>query len=155
MTPRYGDGGVKFLGGLHEFGGSPGVQSLFVDDFHLAYDGRVVRCRAWAHLPLRTRLAIVQYLRPASCAAATASCNGQISRILANFISIGRLIPASTSTFGWLMTEIARLDGVPPNMSVRIATPSPLSTRFTASRMFLRHCSTSSSGPIVIASIWR
>jgi len=25
------------------------------------------------------------------------------------------------------------LDGVPPNMSVRMTTPSPLSTRFTAS----------------------
>src|SRR5262249_8990677 len=153
MAPRYGDGGVKFLGVLHEFGGGPGVQSLFVDDFHLAHDGRVVHCRAWAHLPLRTRLAMVQYFRPASCAAATASCSEQISRIFASLMSIGRLIPASTSTLGWLITEMARLDGVPPNMSVSMATPSPLSTRLTASRMFLRHCSTSSSGPMVIASI--
>ena len=43
MAPRYGDGGVKFLGGLHELGGGPGVQYLFVDDFHLSNDGRVVR----------------------------------------------------------------------------------------------------------------
>ena len=34
-------------------------------------------------------------------------------------------MPASTSTFGRLMQEMARLDGVPPNMSVRMATPSP------------------------------
>ena len=38
-------------------------------------------------------------------------------------------------------------------MSVRMATPSPLSTRLTASMMSLRRCSTSSSGPIVTASI--
>ena len=52
-----------------------------------------------------------------------------------------------------LMQEIARLEGVPPNMSVRMATPSPLSTRFTASMMSLRHKSESSSAPIVTASI--
>ena len=46
-------------------------------------------------------------------------------------------MPASTSTLGRLITEIARLDGVPPNMSVRMATPSPLSTRLTASMMSL------------------
>ena len=32
-------------------------------------------------------------------------------------------MPASTSTLGWLITEIARFEGVPPNMSVRMATP--------------------------------
>ena len=42
---------------------------------------------------------------------------------------------------------------MPPNMSVRIATPSPVSTRLTASMMSLRRCSTSSSGPMVTASI--
>jgi hypothetical protein len=43
MAARYGNGSVELLGGLHEFGGGPGVQSLFVDDLHLANDGRVVR----------------------------------------------------------------------------------------------------------------
>src|SRR5690242_8587304 len=62
-------------------------------------------------------------------------------------------MPASTSTFGRLMQDIARFDGVPPNMSVRIATPSPESTRLTASMMSLRQRSESSSAPIVIASI--
>jgi hypothetical protein len=28
---------------LHEFGGRPGVQPFFVDDFNLAYDGRIIR----------------------------------------------------------------------------------------------------------------
>ena len=52
------------------------------------------------------------------------------SRTLASLTSIGRLMPASTSTLGRPITEIARFDGVPPNMSVRMATPSPVSTRF-------------------------
>src|SRR5215831_5925104 len=106
------------------------------------------------HLPDKTRLAMVTYFRPASCAAATASGSGHSSRTLASFTSIGRLIPARTSTLGRLMTEIARFDGVPPNMSVRMATPSPLSTRRTASIMSMRRSSTSSSGPMVTASIW-
>ena len=78
-----------------------------------------------AHLPARTRLAMVTYLRPASWAIAMASGSERSSRTLASLTSIGRLIPASTSTFGRLMQEIARLEGVPPNMSVRMATPSP------------------------------
>ena len=58
-------------------------------------------------------------------------------------------MPATTSTFGRFMQEIDRLDGVPPNMSVSTATPSPVSTRLIASMMSLRRCSTSSSGPMV------
>src|SRR5215813_14801618 len=79
-----------------------------------------------SHLPASTRLAIVTYLRPASWAIAIASGSERSSRTLASLTSIGRLMPASTSTFGRLMQEIARLEGVPPNMSVRMATPSPL-----------------------------
>ncbi len=82
-----------------------------------------------------------------------ASGSERSSRTLASLTSMGRLMPASTSTLGRLMQEIARLEGVPPNMSVRMATPSPLSTRFTASMISLRHKSESSSAPIVIASI--
>ena len=48
---------------------------------------------------------------------------------MASFTSIGRLIPAITSTFGRFITEIERFEGVPPNMSVRITTPSPASAR--------------------------
>src|SRR5437660_988620 len=117
------------------------MQALFVADFQHADDRGlrpfgglgVADLGRLAHLPDSTRLAMVMYLRPESCAAATASVSGHSSRTLASFTSIGRLIPASTSTLGRPITEIARLDGVPPNMSVRIATPWPLSTRLTAS----------------------
>src|SRR6185437_13015 len=161
VTARDGDGGFELFGALHEFGRSAGVQALLVDDLDAADDrcgairrGIAVR-RGVAHFPVRTRLAMVQYLRPASWAAATACSSGQVSRTLASLISIGRLMPARTSTLGWLITEMARFEGVPPKMSVRMATPSPLSTRLTASRICLRHCSTSSSGPMVTASICR
>src|SRR3974390_1703591 len=157
MPARDDNGGVELFSGLHEFGRGAGVQALLVYYLDLAHHRRAifVAGSGSAHLPLSTRLAIVQYFRPASWAALTASSSGQVSRTLASLISIGRLMPASTSTLGWLITEIARFEGVPPNMSVRMATPLPLSTRLTASRIFLRHCSTSSSGPIVTASIWR
>src|SRR5579871_6209119 len=145
---------------LHELGRGAGVQSLFVADFQLPHDGcaglRVFGIHgadALAHLPLSTRLAMVTYLRPASWAAVTASCSGLSSRTRASLTSMGRLIPARTSTLGRPMTEIARFERVPPNMSVKIATPSPLSTRLTASMISRRRCSTSSSGPIVTASI--
>src|SRR3954468_11712523 len=124
------------------------MQPLLVADLDHANDGRVVgeaiagggavHAAGFAHLPVRTRLAIVMYFRPESWAAATASVSGHSSRTLASLTSIGRLMPASTSTFGRPITEIARFDGVPPNISVRIATPSPLSTRLTASMMSLR-----------------
>src|SRR5262249_23451237 len=147
----------------HELGRRARVQALLVADFQHADDrcggrglivhGGVVPVDPLVHLPERTRLAMVMYLRPESCAAATASVSGHSSRTLASLTSMGGLMPASTSTLGRPITEIARLEGVPPNMSVRIATPSPLSTRLTASMMSLRRCSTSSSGPIVTASI--
>src|SRR5947209_16548128 len=76
-----------------------------------------------AHFPASTRLATVIYFRPASCAEATASASGHSSRTLASFTSIGRLMPARTSTFGRFMTEIERFDGVPTNKLVRFATP--------------------------------
>src|SRR5690606_35656699 len=50
------------------------------------------------------------------------------------------------------MTEMARFEGVPPNMSVRMITPLPWLARSTASRMSLRRCSTLSSGPMAMVS---
>ena len=47
-----------------------------------------------------------------------------MSRIEASLISIGRLMPQITSIRPPSITEIARLEGVPPNMSVRITTPA-------------------------------
>src|SRR4029079_18334471 len=162
LTARDLHVGIEFFDGLHELGRSARVQALLVADFKLARDrlrrSWLGRCHLLVqaccdHLPVRTRLAMVMYLRPESCAAATASDSGHSSRTLASFTSMGRLIPASTSTLGRLMTEIARLEGVPPNMSTRMATPCPLSTRLTASMISLRHRSASSSAPIVTASI--
>src|SRR5579883_144092 len=157
------DFGVEAFDGLDEFCGGARMQAALVDDQKLFGDGVLGHPRPGnmldrrfvvvAHLPARTRLAMVTYLRPASCAIAIASGSERSSRTLASFTSMGRLMPASTSTFGRLMQEIARLDGVPPNMSVRIATPSPESTRLTASMMSLRQRSESSSAPIVTASI--
>src|SRR5262245_47338188 len=150
--------GIVLLDRHDELGRGARVQAFLVADFEHARDlGRApVFDRGAAgvvHVPVSTRLAMVTYLRPASCAARTASCNGHSSRTLASLTSIGRLIPASTSTCGRLITEIARFEGVPPNMSVRMATPWPLSTRLTASMMSRRRCSTSSSGPMVTTSI--
>src|SRR5438105_3365944 len=159
---RHPDFGIEALDGLDEFSGGARVQSAFVDDEKLAGDGACRHARPGnvfgrrdvvVHLPASTRLAMVTYLRPASWAIAIASGSERSSRTFASLTSMGRLMPASTSTLGRLMQEIARLEGVPPNMSVRMATPSPLSTRFTASMMSLRHKSESSSAPIVIASI--
>src|SRR5450756_1439737 len=154
--------GVEALDHLNEFCRRARVQAALVDDGEFAgyragrdaWPGIGFRRRSVvAHLPARTRLAMVTYLRPASWAIAMASGSERSSRTFASLTSMGRLIPASTSTFGRLMQEIARLEGVPPNMSVRMATPSPLSTRLTASMMSLRHKSESSSAPIVTASI--
>ena len=63
------------------------------------------------------------YLRPASWAWDTASDSGSSSRTLASLISMGRLMPATTSTEPPFMQERARFEGVPPNMSVRTTTP--------------------------------
>jgi hypothetical protein len=48
------------------------------------------------------------------------------------------LTPVTTSTRRSPRNESAMLEGVPPNMSVRISTPVPSSTRSIASRMFAR-----------------
>src|SRR5579871_4570102 len=165
VAARHAHLGVEFFHRLHELRRGAGVQAFFVADEEDADQRvggrrRLVGCALaaaagrCAHLPVSTRLAMVTYLRPASWAAATASPSGYSARTLASLTSIGRLMPANTSTLGRLITEMARLDGVPPNMSVRMATPSPVSTRLTAAMMSLRRPSTSSSGPMVTASIW-
>src|ERR1700761_8366929 len=165
MAPRDPDlGAGEALHRLHEFRRGAGMQAALVGDQQLFRNGALGHARprdvlrrrivvVVAHFPASTRLAMVTYLRPASWASEIASGSERSSRTLASLTSMGRLMPASTSTLGRLMQEIARLEGVPPNMSVRMATPSPLSTRFTASIISLRHKSESSSAPIVTASI--
>src|SRR5207302_10839777 len=118
--------GVVLLHHLDEFCRGAGVQTPLVDDADDAHHG--ARPRRWvgtfvgetarfSHFPASTRLAIVMYLRPDSCAAATASGSGLSPRTFASLTSIGRLMPARTSTLRLLITEIAKFDGVPPNMS--------------------------------------
>src|SRR5215470_7521333 len=68
-------------------------------------------------------------------------------------MSMGRLMPAMTSTLARSSTEIARFEGVPPNMSVSSTTPSPSSTFLMLSRMSRRRTSMSSSGPMQTAAM--
>src|SRR5262249_41525265 len=141
---------VEQLGAFDELGGGAGVQTLAVLDHHLG--ARLVVSHHDTQFappphasPDSTWLATLMYLRPASLAAFTASARVASPRTLASLISIGRLMPASTSAPVSAITEIARLDGVPPNMSVSTMTPRPLSTRRTASMSSMRRASTSSS----------
>src|SRR6266436_192755 len=94
------------------------------------------------------------YLRPASWAPRTARSRLSVWRRLASLISIGRLTPAMTSILPRSMTEIAKFEGVPPNMSVSSTAPSPLSTSAIERRISWRRCSMSSSGPMQTKAIW-
>src|SRR6185437_12160721 len=99
--------------------------------------------------------ATLMYLRPASCAPRTAAARVSVSLSPASLISIGKLMPAITSTLDLSITEIARLDCVPPNMSVSSTTPWPASTSAMARNMSCRRRSISSSGPMHTAAILR
>src|SRR5688572_8642916 len=92
------------------------------------------------------------YLRPASAAMVTACLSARSPRTRASFTSMGRFMPAMTSASTVFITEIARLEGVPPNMSVRITTPSPVLAAPTAAMISSRRASMSSSGPMQIVS---
>src|SRR6187549_4259684 len=59
------------------------------------------------------------YFRPASRAAATAARTPITFRAPSSRMSIGRLTPAITSMSVVFIRLMARLDGVPPNRSVR------------------------------------
>src|SRR5690606_32679467 len=143
------DLGVETRGQLDEFGAGPGVQATRVADA----GGRRRRAGHVAHFsPCSTQLATEMYLRPASWAWATQACSGSRPRTLASLISIGRLRPAMTSAPVSSITEMARLEGVPPNMSVSRMTPSPSSTACAASTMSRRRRSMSSSGPMQMAA---
>ena len=67
------------------------------------------------------------YLRPASWAAITASPG--LLRRDAGELDQHRQVDAGDHLDGAaFITEMARLEGVPPNMSVRTMTPDPIST---------------------------
>ena len=92
------------------------------------------------------------YLRPASWALATQVVRFSRPRRLASLISMGRFRPAITSALVCSITEMARFEGVPPNMSVSRMTPWPSSTSATDFRISRRRCSMSSSGPMQTAA---
>src|SRR3569833_2368477 len=68
--------------------------------------------------------------------------------------SMGRLMPAMTSTCPGSVSALQQLDGVPPLMSVMTSTPSPSSTRLIASFASTLTCERSWSGCTSIASKW-
>src|SRR5690242_13545907 len=139
--------GAKALGHHDELGRGSRMQPAFVGDGDDAAQDRRAgrrwcrfrrcvaarrRCHPQEPLPLglhdgNTCEAEAIYFRPASSAQCTAAPSGWLDRTLASFTSIGRLTPAITSTPFLAIIEIARLDGVPPNMSVSSTTPSPVS----------------------------
>src|SRR5262245_49370767 len=145
--------GVELAGGAHELGGGTGVQAALVGDGKHAPQPPDAGIRAFrrgvrheASLA-RMREATVMYLRPVSWAMRTASAIGRL-RTEASLTSIGRLTPASTSMGACSMIEMARLEGVPPNMSVSTITPSPVSQALALSRISARRFSMSSSAPM-------
>src|SRR6476646_12209419 len=83
---------VEFFDRLYEFGRGPRVEATPVDDREFAMRGTLgdVRRRTIvveihrAHFPVRTRDAILMYLRPASWACDTASSSPSSSRTLAS-----------------------------------------------------------------------
>src|SRR5947207_2805757 len=139
------DFGIELRGGLDEPRRGARMQPFLVADL----DGsprRGRRCRSairkvLGDIGIHRRAsassceATLMYLRPASCAPRTARSSFSFCRRLASLISIGRLMPAMTSILPRSMTEIARFDGVPPNMSVNSTAPSPLSTSAMLRRM--------------------
>src|SRR6516165_3998670 len=149
------DLGVELRCGFDKTGGRTRVEPTLVANRHdPARRARLVD-RAGAHrrASLSSCEATLMYLRPASWAPSTVRSRLSVCRRLASLISIGRLTPAITSILARSMTEIARFDGVPPNMSVNKTTPSPLSTSAIDCRISWRRCSMSSSGPMQTAAI--
>src|SRR5690348_10722016 len=141
------DHGVDLARKVDELGAGPRMEPALVGDLDLA--AGLVQAAASPRISEATEI----YFRPASRAAATAAWTGITLRAPSSRISIGRLTPAMTSTFSPFIRLIARFDGVPPNRSVRMMTPLPLSTWAMARAMSWRRASMSSSGPMQIASI--
>src|SRR3546814_3553360 len=95
---RSSDRRVKARREGDEFGAGAGVKPSFVDDFYRPLFDHAASPR----IADATEI----YLRPASCAASTALATSIWLRTLASRISIGRLIPAITSTLGLPISEM-------------------------------------------------
>src|SRR5215471_18310709 len=160
----YPDLGIELPRGFDEAGGSAGMEPLLVANRRAPANkaGRRLRFTNkplihWFSAHRRASVssceATLIYFRPASCAPRTVRSRLSLCRRLASLISIGRLTPATTSILARSITEIARLDGVPPNMSVSNTAPSPVSTAAIERRISCRRSSMSSSGPMQTATI--
>src|SRR5262249_60108256 len=121
---------AEVCGGANDPGGGAGMQAALVQNGKGALESadasvRALRRRVAHEASLaRMREAMVMYLRPASWAMRTASAIGRL-RTEASLTSIGKLTPASTSMRACSMMEMARLEGVPPNISASTLTPPP------------------------------
>src|SRR3546814_10766723 len=112
-----------------ELGARAGVQAALVGDVDRPFGPHQ------AIASPRISEATEMYLRPASRAAATASATFITLRAPSSRISIGRLTPAITSIRRASISEIARLEGVPPNRSVSTINPLPVSASAIAPAM--------------------
>src|SRR5690606_15163201 len=104
--------GVEAFGAFDELRGGARVQAALVHDGELAPQRAVGFAQRDFPSPASRREATLMYLRPDSCACATASASVSSPRTVASLISIGRFTPAITSTLPLSSIEMARFDGV-------------------------------------------
>ena len=78
---------------------------------------------------------MLMYFRPASWALCAASSSDSVWRTLDQLDQHRQVDAGETSTLALSMIDMARLDGVPPNMSVSRTTPLPSSALATHSRI--------------------
>src|SRR6185437_14405171 len=109
-----GDFGLEPRRRLHDLGGGAGVKRFI-----------------HAGAPRSAEPARI-YLRPASIASFTACSSGNFDLMSISLMRLGRLTPAITSILLRSSKVSARLQGVPPNISVAITTPAPMSTDLAA-----------------------
>src|SRR5205823_788102 len=134
---------VRFVTGraVNEFCGGACVQAQLVLDLNVARDQLAALFSADSRSEA-TRIAFEPFsqMTCASVLTSFASCC-----IVANFTTIGRLTPVTISTRPFSRNERLMLLGVPPNMSVKMMTPSASPMRSSAFRIFSRASSTLSA----------
>src|SRR3990172_2692355 len=106
----HGHIGLEILHQLDKLGGGAGMQPALVGDGYGFFNNS--RHRFYEAFS-RAETALM-CLRPASCPLRAARCRFSVWRTEASLISIGKLRPASASTFLSSVIEMARLDGGAP-----------------------------------------
>src|SRR5947209_8013452 len=144
--------------GVHELRGSARVKSQFVLDLEGTLRQRTAPLAVAARRSEATRIAFEPFsvIVCASVVTSFASCCS-----IANFTIIGRFTPVTISTRPCSRNERLMLDGVPPNMSVKMITGRSGPIRSSAARIFSRasstvsvHSSGTASIPLRFASIF-